>query len=103
LPYQVRVYSRLAAGSATPLHDGTDSASNPPRYVRAFLADVDGGATVYFGKSDLTGAANGLAVEDGCELRANAPLSRGQSGDYDLTQIYYMGGAFKLVIDEESR
>lgn len=84
-----------------PLHDGTNAAGQPPPTVAGFVAQPVS-EQVYFGESDVAVGA-GLAVPAGTSLTISAQSSRGSYQSYELTKIYYIGGAFTLTVEKETR
>jgi hypothetical protein len=99
MPSIFQVVPKPAVGTATALHDGTNGPNYPPR-LEGFVIQAHGGA-VHFGDSAVTGAADGFTVHKGRSINVLGFLSRGSPSVYDLTQMYYVGGPWKLVIERQ--
>lgn len=100
MPRKIKVIPFSAVGTATPLHDGTNTPDYPPT-IEGALVQVNGGADVYFGDENVSDDSDGYTMEDGDCATITGFLSRGSFDSYDLTKIYYIGGAFKLIIEVE--
>lgn len=95
----MKVVPYVTVVAATPLHDGTNSA-NIPLYLSSFLIQNNSGEDLFIGEQDVTGDTNGVTIGPGCTLKAVGPNSRGETSQYDMRQVYYIGGAFKLIYDK---
>lgn len=90
----LKAYAMSAEVSATPVHNGS---SDPyPPHLEGFLIQADGG-DVYLGGEDV--ATVGLKVRDGETINIVGFLSRGTPYSYDLTQLYYVGGPWRLIVE----
>lgn len=96
-----KVIQKPAVMTATPLHDGTNNMLHQ-KFVKGFMIQTFD-AAVYFGESSVTGNANGWTVPREQTVNVVGFESRGSFGGYDLSLIYYVGGAFKLIIEEGAR
>ena len=88
------------AGSATPLHDGTNS-PDYDRYPMSFVIQTNGG-DVFIGGPGITGSTDSFTISDGRSVNFEGDLSRGTHESWDLTKIYYVGGPFKLILERKT-
>lgn len=88
-----------AVVEATALHDGTSSPGFPPK-LEGFVVQAHGGET-HFGGADVEDEDSGFTVRLGESVNIVGFLSRGSPFAYDLTQLYYIGGPWKLVIERQ--
>lgn len=93
----LKVIAKTLAASATALHDGTNGFGYPPK-LEGFVVQAQ--SDVHFGGAGVTGESNGFTVKAGEAVNILGFLSRGSYGAYDLTRLYYIGGPWKLVIEE---
>lgn len=96
MPYKIQVVDLAEVATATPLHNGTN-AQGHPRYPTEFIISATS-KDVIVGGSNVTDSTNGETVCKGDAADWEAPLSRGEPDSWDLTQIYYVGGAGKLTL-----
>lgn len=89
-----------AAASPTPLHDGTNTPGQPPPTVAGFVVQPSG--LVHLGGADVT-STTGLRVKPGETANITGFLSRGSYQNYELSQVYYVGGPFELIIEKEAK
>lgn len=80
------------------MHNGTNGQGYPPK-LEGFVVQPTG--DVHFGGPGTTGATNGYTILNGQSVNILGFLSRGSFGAYDLTQLYYVGGPWKLVIEDK--
>lgn len=92
----MQVIAFAAAATPTPLHDGTNAAGFPV-YLTEFTIQNNGGVDLFLGGPAVTGDTDGLTLGDGCSLKAIGPESRGETSEYDMRELYYVGGSFKLI------
>jgi len=94
----LQVVAKSLAASATVLHDGTNS-QGYPKTLEGFV--IQATSDTHFGGSGITGSSNGFTVLAGTAVNITGFLSRGSPTAYDLTQLYYIGGPWKLVIERQ--
>lgn len=103
MSYSLQVVSKPAAVVATPLHNGfnpIDGGPGHPFRAAEFIIET-GSQTVYLGGENVTGDINGLEIAKNDQYDFESPQSRGTPASWDLRKIYYIGGAFKLIIVRE--
>lgn len=89
-----------ASATPAPLHDGTNSPGQPPPTVAGFV--IQPTATVRLGDTSVT-ASTGLEIRKGETANITGFLSRGTYQNYELSQVYYVGGPFELIIEKEAK
>jgi hypothetical protein len=94
---KLRVIPFAAEASATPLHDGING--NPYPYYAAGVTIQTNGGDVHLGGSTVTGQSDGFTIPDGSNINLESFKSRGTSWDWDLREIYFVGGPFKLILE----
>ena len=101
--FALKTILKAAAVTPTPLHDGTngDPLGGRPT-VPGFIVEADG-ASVFLGGSDVADQDNGFEVCDGERMAFTGFPSRGSYQDYQLTQIYYVGGPLRLTVEIEAK
>lgn len=87
------------AAVATVLHDGTNAPDYPSK-LEGFVVQALG--DTHFGGASVTGTADGFTVRNGEAVNVLGFLSRGSPYSYDLTQLYYIGGPWKLIVEENA-
>lgn len=94
---RLHIAAKANVVTATVVHDGTNSPGYPQK-VEGFA--VQATSDTHFGKSGVTGSTDGFTVLAGETINLTGLLSRGTTDSYDLNQIYYIGGPWKLIIEE---
>lgn len=94
----MKVTLKPLAAVATVLHDGTNSMPYPQN-LEGFLVQAHGG-DVYFGDSTVSGESDGFKVTQGDTINILGFLSRGSPYSYDMAELYYIGGPWKIIIEE---
>lgn len=94
-------FSYPASATPVPLHDGTNTPGQPPPTVAGFVIrpSVD---DVILGGPDVD-TSPGFSIKFGQVANVVGFLSRGSYQNYELTQIYYVGGPFTLTIEKEAK
>lgn len=93
----IKVVAKPSVLAATAIHDGSNSAGFPPK-LEGFVVQALG--DTHFGGPGITGSSDGFTVKNGDAVNILGFLSRGSPYAYDLTRLYYVGGPWKLVIEE---
>jgi hypothetical protein len=94
--YKLKIFEYADEAAATPLHDGTNTAGQPPKLAENIVIQAD--SNVRFGGPDVTSSVGLLAKKNETTNIATV-LSRGTNKSYDLSQIYYVGGSFQLTVE----
>ena len=102
MTYKLEIIVYPATVTPLPLHDGTNGSGQPPKYLKDALAQA-GGADVFFGGPNISGDADAFTLCKGDCARFTGVSSRGETDEYDLTEMYYVGGSFKLIVDRASK
>lgn len=103
MSYNLQIVQKGAETSATALHDGKPketSSTLHPFHVVEFVIET-GSQVVYFGEEGVSGSTNGMTLKTNDQYDFESPPSRGTLAGWDLRKIYYVGGAFKLIIIRE--
>lgn len=94
---KIKVVPKPEVFVATALHSGSNSQGYDPQLRGFVLQAID---VTYLGESNLTGVNDGVTIHAGEQLTVIGFISRGSYESYDLRQMYYIGGPFKLIIEQ---
>lgn len=94
----LKIITMDESATPTPLHSGGNGLGYGPQ-PRGFLIQAYGG-DVYLGDSVVTGDTDGFKIAQGEAVNIVGFGSRGTHESYNLTQIYYIGGPFKLILEQ---
>jgi len=97
--YTLKAYPKDVEAAATPLHDKSSS-QGYNHLQESFVIQASGG-DVHLGDSTVTSTINAFTIPEGKSVNITGLLSRGTRWSYDLSELYYVGGPFKLVIERK--
>jgi len=93
---KLKIKAYGVATEPTRCHDGTNDEGYAPA-VEGFVAQAEG--DTHFGEAGVTGADDGFTVRAGETVNILGFLSRGSPSSYDLREIYFIGGPWKLIVE----